>query len=107
MFANEYIEKRNTKFRADLGSFWSKSYNYTVVVASLNRDNECSTPNVGIEVEVRNGKLTKFGTCELNAEKAYQFGTIEKYLQLYEMKNQTLHLVWKLDLIKNTGTLNL
>lgn len=61
-----------------------KNYNYTFTVASLARDNECSTPKVGIEVEVRNGKLTKFGTCALNVEKASQFGTIEKVFETLE-----------------------
>lgn len=58
-----------------------KNYNYTFIVASLGRDNECSTPRIGIEVEVRNGSLTKFGTCELNVEKAYKFGTVEKIFE--------------------------
>jgi hypothetical protein len=55
-----------------------KNYNYTFTIASLGRDRECSTPKVGIEVEVRGGKLTKFGTCELSVGKASKFGTIDK-----------------------------
>lgn len=58
-----------------------KNYNYTFIVASLSRDRECSTPKVGIEIEVREGKLTKFGTCEINVEKASKFGTIERIFE--------------------------
>ncbi len=58
-----------------------KNYNYTFIVASLSRDRECSTPKVGIEIEVRDGRLTKFGTCETNVEKAYKFGTVERIFE--------------------------
>jgi len=58
-----------------------KNYNYTFIVASLAYDRECSTPKVGIEVEVRNGKLKKFGTCELNVEKALKFGTVNRIFE--------------------------
>jgi hypothetical protein len=55
-----------------------KNYNYTFIIGSLNRDRECSTPKVGIEVEVRDGKLKKFGTCEPSVDKASRFGTIDR-----------------------------
>lgn len=59
-----------------------KNYNYTFIIASLSRDRECETPKVGIEVEVRNGQLTKFGTCELTAEKAIKYGTINRIFSM-------------------------
>ena len=58
-----------------------KNYNYTFIVASLSRDRECSTPKVGIEIEVRDRRLIKFGTCEINVEKASKFGTVERIFE--------------------------
>jgi hypothetical protein len=58
-----------------------KNYNYTFSIGSLDRDRECSTPGVGIKIEVRDGKLKKFGTCEINVEKAVKFGTVEKIFE--------------------------
>jgi Family of unknown function (DUF6174) len=55
-----------------------QNYNYTLIIATLSRNDECSTPKVGIEIEVRDGKLTKFGTCELNIKNAQRFGTIDR-----------------------------
>lgn len=64
-----------------------ENYNYTFIIASLARDRECATPKVGIEVQVREGKLVKFGTCDLTVKKALQFGTIDAiFLLLHREK---------------------
>jgi hypothetical protein len=66
------IRKSEGKWNASV----IKNYNYTFIVASSARDDECSTPKVGIEIEVRDGEIKKFGTCDLDVEKALRFGTV-------------------------------
>ena len=67
-----------------------KNYNYNLTIATLARDRACSTPRVGIEIEVRNGQLKKFGTCDLNAKHAKEFGTIDAvFLTLRNEKSES------------------
>lgn len=53
-----------------------KDYNYTFVIASLNPEVECAELGHGIEVQVRDGKVAKFGSCSLDVENARLYGTI-------------------------------
>ena len=67
-----------------------QNYNYELIIASLEHYQECSTPRAGIEIEVRGGKLKKFGTCELNAKYAKEFGTIDAvFLTLRNEKSES------------------
>ncbi len=67
-----------------------KNYNYNLTIATLARDQACSTPRVGIEIEVRDGKLKKFGTCDLTAKHAKEFGTIDAvFLTLRNEKSES------------------
>lgn len=53
-----------------------KNYSYTFVIATLDPEIECAPIGRGIEVEVKNGKVVKFGTCSVEVEKANLYGTI-------------------------------
>lgn len=67
-----------------------KNYNYNLTIATLARDQTCSTPRVGIEIEVRDGRLKKFGTCDLNARYTKEFGTIDAvFLTLRKEKSES------------------
>lgn len=67
-----------------------KNYNYNLTIATLALDQACSTPRVGIEIEVRDGHLKKFGTCDLNAKHTKGFGTIEAvFLTLRNEKSES------------------
>jgi hypothetical protein len=66
------IDKSEEKWN-DLGI---KNYSYTFVIAYLSPEVECADNGSGIDVEVRNGKVSKYGTCSLDAKTAKLFGTI-------------------------------
>jgi len=54
-----------------------KDYRYSFVVASLSQDVKCETSREGIDVEVRDGRVAKFGNCGINDDNATQFGSVD------------------------------
>jgi hypothetical protein len=54
-----------------------QSYSYNLGVGSLLRRTPCSADSV-VEVEVRDGKTVKFGSCSPESEMAQSFGSVPR-----------------------------
>jgi hypothetical protein len=52
-----------------------QSYNFILEIGALTPFTDCS-PRRRIDVEVRNGRTTKFGTCTPDAKLAQRFGSV-------------------------------
>jgi len=54
-----------------------QNYDFVFEIEALMRFTECS-PGRGIEVEVREGRTVKFGTCDVDSELARHYGSVPK-----------------------------